>query len=187
VTTARDHACHLIESDAEHSLCPCSRRVNAPTLSHRLQIPGRPQGGSEEHELKRSPRRVSVPSPRPGSTINRKAAQLHLDGSRSILLFHGDLDLATAHTVRNGLVDACRDTSGEVIVDLSDVSFFDAVTVGLFATANDRLNQTGRRLTLLGLSPHQERVLRVCGLHHLLAVAVCTPSGRPSGARRAMS
>jgi anti-anti-sigma factor len=169
------------------TFCPCSRPVDAPTLSHRLRILGRPQGGSREHELKRSPRRVSVPSPRPESISNQNAAQLHLDGSRSILLFHGDLDLATAHTVRNALLDACRDAVGEVIIDLSDVSFFDAVTVGLFAKAHDRLNQTGRRLTLLGLSPHQENVLSICGLHHLLAVAVGTSSGRPFGARQAMS
>ena len=79
---------------------------------------------------------------------------------------------------------ACRGAQGEVIVDLSEVQFFDVVTLGVFADAHDQLRDSGSRLTLLGLSPYQEKVLRVCGLERLLAGAVCRSRGRPFSASR---
>jgi anti-anti-sigma factor len=98
-------------------------------------------------------------------------AHLRLDSARSVLSLSGDLDAAAAPTVRTGLIDASRHASREVIIDLADVPYFDAVTVALFAKANDRLTKTGGRLTLLGLSPYQQKLLRICDLDHLLAVA----------------
>jgi anti-sigma B factor antagonist len=128
-----------------------------------------------------------MPPPPPENTVIQDPAHLRRDSSRSVPWLSGELDIATAATVREGLASACRDASAEVIVDLSHVSFFDAVTVRLFAQANDQLNKTGGRLTLLGLSPLQEKVLRICGLDHLLAVAVCRSSDVPSGHAGAMS
>ena len=101
-----------------------------------------------------------------------------------MLWLRGELDVATASFVRDALDDACRDTSVEVIVDLSDVQFFDTSTVGIFDRADIQLGLTGRRLTLLGLTPHQEKLLRICKMEHLLAVAVSRRASWPDASAR---
>jgi anti-anti-sigma factor len=113
------------------------------------------------------------------TSVEDTARRLGYAWSRPVLRLHGELDLATAATVRAILDQACREVSGEVIVDLSDVQFFDVVTMGIFAQAHERLSETGGRLTLLGLSPYQEKVLRICALECLLGVAVCRAWMRP--------
>jgi anti-anti-sigma factor len=128
-----------------------------------------------------------MPSPPPENPVIQDPAHPGRNSSRSVPWLSGELDIATAATVREGLASACRDASAEVIVDLAAVRFFDAGTLGIFAQANDQLNKTGGRLTLLGLSPLQEKVLRICRLDHLLAVAVCRSSDAPSGHAGAMS
>jgi anti-anti-sigma factor len=113
--------------------------------------------------------------------VNKNVAKLSRECSQPILRLTGELDIATASTVRSAVDQACRDAPGEVMIDLAAVQFFDAVTLGIFAQANARLNEAGSRLTLLGLSPHQEKLLRICALERLLAVAVCRSWGRPFG------
>ena len=113
-----------------------------------------------------------VPSQRGDSTFHEAVARLCREGARPVLRLSGELDVATATTVRAALADACQDTCGEVLVDLSQVGFFDAATIGIFAQANALLRKQGGRLTLLGLTSHQEKVVRLCFLEDLLAVAV---------------
>jgi anti-sigma B factor antagonist len=134
--------------------------------------------------MKSLTRCTAVSPPRPESTSVENTVRLGYAWSRPVLRFHGELDLATATTVRAALDQACREASGEVIVDLADVQFFDVVTLGIFAHAHDRLTETGGRLTLLGLTPYQEKVLRICALERLLGVAVCRTWGRPIAAGR---
>jgi anti-sigma B factor antagonist len=130
-----------------------------------------------------SEHRVVLPPSRRESTADRNVAQLRPDVSTSTLRLNGELDIATAATVRTALESACRDVTGEVIVDLTHVSFFDGTAIDVFARAAEGLHETGGRLTLSGLSPFQEKVLRICALDHLLAVAVCRHSTRPPAAR----
>ena len=113
-----------------------------------------------------------MPSQRGDRTVHEGVARLCREGARPVLRLSGGLDVATATTVRAALDDACQDTRGEVLVDLSGVEFFDAATIGIFAQANARLRKQGGRLTLLGLTSHQEKVVRLCFLEGLLAVAV---------------
>jgi anti-anti-sigma factor len=122
---------------------------------------------------------TTVPAPLRDRAVNGNVAHQSRECSRPVLRLSGELDIATAATVRAAVDQACRDASGEVMIDLSAVQFFDAVTLGIFAEANDRLNETGGRLTLLGLSPHQEKLLRICSLERLLAVAVRRSWGHP--------
>ena len=113
--------------------------------------------------MKRIARCTSASSSRRESTFNETAGRFGYSWSRPVLHFSGELDMATATTVRAAVDQACRGAHGEVMVDLSDVQFFDAMTLDIFAQAYDRLRESGGRLTLFGLSPHQEMVLRVCG------------------------
>jgi anti-anti-sigma factor len=146
--------------------------------------PGRLQGGSEVKELKWSVSWPFFASTHGEGGPGKNTAELCREGSRPFLRLCGEFDVATAWTVRAALDEACQDASGEVLVDLSRAGFFDAVTIGIFVQANERLHKAGGRLTLLGLSEHQETVLRICSLEHLLAVAVSRPpsaSSAPSG------
>ena len=132
--------------------------------------------------MRKFTRCTSAFSPGGGPSSNAMAAPLGYSWSRPVLRFSGELDVATAATVRAAVELACLEASGEVLIDLAAVQFFDAITLGIFAHANARLNQTGSWLTLRGLNPHQEKVLRICGLENLSGGSVCRTWGRSSAA-----
>ncbi len=79
----------------------------------------------------------------------------------------GDLDLVTVPRLRYALAQAFAGPSSDVVVDLHEVDFFEVTALNLFAETARRLDRTGGRLFLLGLSPFQHRLLLTCGLTRL--------------------
>ena len=57
----------------------------------------------------------------------------------------------------------------DVVVDLRDVLFMDAATLGSIVAARNRLRSQSRSLTLRAPSSSADRVLRLCGLTDLTA------------------
>jgi anti-anti-sigma factor len=47
------------------------------------------------------------------------------ENARTLVRVCGEIDIATAPTLREGLLDACGRCPGELVVDLSGVSFCD--------------------------------------------------------------
>jgi anti-anti-sigma factor len=76
----------------------------------------------------------------------------------------GDLDLDTVPRLRYALTEALAAPSGDVVVDLRDVDFFDVTALNLFAETACRLERTGGRLFLHELSSFQRRLLLTYGL-----------------------
>ncbi len=79
----------------------------------------------------------------------------------------GDLDLGTVPQLRSALADAFVEPSCDVLVDLRGVDFFEVTALNLFAETARRLDRTGGRLFLRGLSDFQHRILLTCGLTRL--------------------
>lgn len=94
--------------------------------------------------------------------------ELHSDADHLILKVRGVLDLESVGRLRTALGDACADEQCDVTVDLTDVRFFDALTVGALAATARRMRNHGCRFVVNGLSSLQERMLRICGLEDVV-------------------
>jgi anti-anti-sigma factor len=88
----------------------------------------------------------------------------------------GELDLDTVPQLRLALAEAFAQPSGDVVVDLRDVDFFDVTALNLFAEAARRLDRTGGRLFLRELSAFQRRLLTTYGLNQLASGAWAEPA-----------
>jgi anti-sigma B factor antagonist len=86
----------------------------------------------------------------------------------------GELDLATVGELEGALSDACG-TGLDVVVDLSDVEFVDARTLGVLVAASRRLASGGCPLSIVGLRPRVRRVFQLTGSDHLLQLRPGAP------------
>jgi anti-anti-sigma factor len=93
--------------------------------------------------------------------------------SEVVVVARGELDLAAAQPLEAALVEACRLSDGDVVVDFSAVTFSDAAALGRLAAAGSRLAARGCRLEVRGAQPRQARIFRLAGLARLLE----NPSG----------
>jgi anti-anti-sigma factor len=91
-------------------------------------------------------------------------ALLHRHGNVVTLRLRGDFDVTTAPRLRVALLAAYRLEPAELIVSLREVSFLDAVTVGVLASARRRLRTIGCQLRIEGSKPCHARVLELAGL-----------------------
>lgn len=91
----------------------------------------------------------------------------------------GEIDIATAPSLRRALERALPDASGRVVVDLSGVTFMDCSGLGPLLEAEARL---GDRLSLRGVPPNVTTLLRLAGLLARFGIAddaVSKPAGSP--------
>jgi anti-anti-sigma factor len=91
------------------------------------------------------------------------------DGTPEVVL-GGEIDLASAATVRTCLSEAGAGHTGDVIVDLSGVTFIDATGLGTFVYADRVLRREGRHLVLRGPNRHTHRLLHLTGLDEVLTL-----------------
>lgn len=104
--------------------------------------------------------------PGPGGlsvTVSRQGATL-------ALVVHGELDLATAPVLEVALDSIAPDVA-EVVVDLDDVTVFGSTGVDLLVGAGQRLATAGTRLRVQGGRALTRRVIEVCGVAEVLALA----------------
>lgn len=79
----------------------------------------------------------------------------------------GELDIATSDDLRSALQAAGR-ANPSVCVDLSDVAFLDASTLGVLVTADRAFRARGGCLTVRNTAGRQRRVFELCRLERLL-------------------
>ena len=79
----------------------------------------------------------------------------------------GEFDLATAPLLREALEQACHDC-GTVRLDMSQVSFIDASTVGEMVAARNDLARSGCRIEIVQPSARVVRILRLTGMDDFL-------------------
>jgi len=100
-------------------------------------------------------------------TMADSPAEFHVsivgvDGAATLAV-GGEVDMATAPQLRARLDAVIAATSGNVVVDLADVTFLDSAGVVVFVAAQRQLNATGRRLVLRNPSRLVYRVLEISG------------------------
>src|SRR4051795_1949268 len=70
-------------------------------------------------------------------------------GGPTVVAPAGELDVANVAEFRADLADAARATTGDVIVDLSDVGFIDSTGLGAILELNEDLRRADRGLAVV--------------------------------------
>lgn len=96
----------------------------------------------------------------------------------SVVEVHGQADLHTASELRTAMTDAIDRGAVSLVVDLSEATFIDSMTLGVLLGAVKRLRPVGGTVSVVCTDPHIRRVFeitlldRVFTLHSNRAAAV---------------
>jgi anti-sigma B factor antagonist len=106
-------------------------------------------------------------------SIQQYTLTVHHDGSpySATVAASGELDLAAAEPLRRVLEQQGRAGHRHVRVDTSDVTFLDATALGVLADVHQHFLDRHGTLTLTGVGPRIQRLLRITGLDRVLFVA----------------
>jgi anti-sigma B factor antagonist len=86
----------------------------------------------------------------------------------SVVWLRGDHDVATVETLRHTITEAIALGEPAVVIDLSEVHFLSAATLGVLVAAHATLGAHSRRLVVRVASPFVRRIFEVTGLVDLL-------------------
>ena len=109
--------------------------------------------------LARAPMPGEVPPPEP---------VVWREGRRMVVALGGEQDMSTATGVAEALAGAAALGDGDVVLDLSGVTFMDAAIVGALLAARNDLRSQARALTVRVPSRQARSVLGMCGLTGLI-------------------
>lgn len=98
-------------------------------------------------------------------------------GGPDALALTGDLDMASAENVRDVLYSALNDGTGDLVLNLSGLTFCDATGLGVIMGAHRRAARLGRRLVLQDVPRHLERVLVATRLNGVLEIESSVTEG----------
>jgi anti-anti-sigma factor len=108
----------------------------------------------------------------------------HRRPSHTIVALHGTLDIASVPALREHLAGVVSHSSRLLILDLSEVSFCDAVGLAMLIGTQRRAIGLGITLHLAAPNPQVTKLLRVTGLDRVLTVH---PAPAPSRAQPQMA
>ncbi len=92
------------------------------------------------------------------------------DSPIPVIAVHGQADLHTAPALRDALTEAIDDGASGLVVDLSDATFVDSMTLGVLLGAVKRLRPNGGRLAIVCRSPHIRRIFEITLLDRVFAL-----------------
>jgi anti-sigma B factor antagonist len=90
--------------------------------------------------------------------------EIEAGSTETTVRLSGEIDLETAPSLRECLASL----TGDVVVDLTDVSFVDSQTIGLLIAEDKRRVAAGERLVITGSSPMALRVFEITGVDQML-------------------
>jgi anti-anti-sigma factor len=118
----------------------------------------------------------------PEAVISRRGPVRPTDAETcTVVWLWGEQDLATLAALSDTLARAVTSDDADVVVDLSDVLFMDAATLGTIVAARNQLRSQSRNLTLRAPSSSADRVLRLCGLTDLTVEFSATSTTQTAG------
>ena len=104
------------------------------------------------------------------SVVDFRIDEERAGGGAVVLALHGDADLHAAPLLNSRLEGAIDDGAPGIVVDLSDVSFFDSTALGVLVSGMKRLRATRRQLRLVAPRAEVRRLLELTLLDRVLAV-----------------
>lgn len=93
------------------------------------------------------------------------------DGDRTVVWLQGEHNVSTMVALADTLARAVALDDADLVIDLSEVKFMSAATVGIIVRTHELLAQQSRSLTLRAPSMCARRVLELCGVVGDLALA----------------
>jgi anti-sigma B factor antagonist len=90
-------------------------------------------------------------------------------GEQITVRLHGELDLATVNELTAVLKESlAQPTCRRVLVDLTEVTFLDSVTIGALVLAYNKAANTGNALSVTGATGQVHRILELAGVLDVL-------------------
>jgi anti-anti-sigma factor len=106
----------------------------------------------------------------------RASVESSTEGGRIVLWLGGEHDLSTQDFLSTRLARAIASLDADVVVDLSEIEFMDAGTVGVLLRARELLLLRSRLLALRAPSRRARLVIGLCGLDHLVDAVPTKPA-----------
>lgn len=88
--------------------------------------------------------------------------------SRTVIWLRGDQDFSNAAVLSETMNRAITVDEADVVIDLSEVRFMGAATIGAIVQARELLRARARTLALRAPSARTQRVVELCGLAELV-------------------
>ena len=88
----------------------------------------------------------------------------------AVLVIHGQADLHSAPELREQLHRVIDDGAFHVVVDLTDATFVDSMTLGVLLGAVKRLRPHGGMVAVVCVSPHIRRIFEITLLDRVFAL-----------------
>jgi anti-sigma B factor antagonist len=104
----------------------------------------------------------------------------------AVVAVEGEADLHTAHELRGAITDAIDGGATALVIDLSETTFIDSMTLGVLLGAVKRLRPIGGRVSVVCTDPNIRRIFeitlldRVFALHESRQAALDADSARGS-------
>jgi anti-sigma B factor antagonist len=90
----------------------------------------------------------------------------HIDEDRPsattvVLAIHGDADMRAASELKDRLGEVIDDSPSAIVLDLTDATFLDSMTLGVFLTAMKRLRARGGRFRVVAPRAEIRRIFEM--------------------------
>jgi anti-sigma B factor antagonist len=92
------------------------------------------------------------------------------DDSVAVIAVHGQADLHTAPELRRAITAALDDGAAGLVVDLSEATFIDSMTLGVLLSAVKRLRPSGGKVGVVCVDPHIRRVFEITLLDRVFSL-----------------
>ena len=88
----------------------------------------------------------------------------------TVIAVHGQADLHTAPELRSAIGDAIDRGAVSLVVDFSEATFIDSMTLGVLLGAVKRLRPAGGSLSVVCTDPHIRRIFEITLLDRVFAL-----------------
>jgi anti-sigma B factor antagonist len=92
------------------------------------------------------------------------------DDRVAVIAVHGQADLHTAPELRTAIAGAIDGGANGVVVDLSEATFVDSMTLGVLLGAVKRLRPSGGKVTIVCVDPHVRRIFEITLLDRVFSI-----------------
>jgi anti-sigma B factor antagonist len=95
-----------------------------------------------------------------------------IDGGQTtpVIAVHGQADLHTAPQLRAAITSALDSGASGLVIDLSEASFIDSMTLGVLLGAVKRLRPTGGRVSVVCTDSHIRRIFEITLLDRVFSI-----------------
>lgn len=105
------------------------------------------------------------------------------EGEALVIAVVGQADLHTAPELRKAIGAAIDDGAVKLVVDLTEATFIDSMTLGVLVGALKRLKALSGQLAIVCPDPHLRRIFEITSLDRVLVIA----NSRDEALKRASS